>query len=177
MFKSKAVNCFFISLIVLVLFGEANRMLNGPKEEIEIENIPSKIFKDGDGFIFPIPEKSRKNLIGYFGDQRGNRKHQGIDVAAKRGTPVVAITNGEITKVKEGGRGGKQVWMKDLKNEYTFYYAHLNSQSVEVGQNVKQGDELGTVGSTGNAPDSAPHLHFEIIKEGRVSIDPLQILP
>ena len=129
--------------------------------------------------LFPIPRHSRKHLIGRFGEPRGDgkRKHEGIDIAAKKGEPVIAVAAGVVTKVKEGGNGGKQVWMKDKTRDWTYYYAHLQSQSVAVGQEVEQGDKLGTVGSTGNATSGSPHLHFSIYKPGMHALNPLTVLP
>lgn len=182
MFPKKAINRFFLGCALLVMVGEIHRCVSAePKLAASAtgQNIPHKILTDKSELVFPVPGKSREDLIGFFGDPRagGGRKHQGIDIAAKRGAPVVAIADGTVTKVKEGGNGGKQVWMVAADEEYTFFYAHLQTQSVEPGQFVRKGTELGTVGSTGNAPASAPHLHFEILTKGRAAVDPLKLLP
>ncbi len=122
---------------------------------------------------FPIPEKSSLNISSFFGDARdaGGRKHEGVDVFAPRGTPVVAVDDGRVSRVGNNRLGGKTVSL--YANNYSFYYAHLDSQLVNMGQRVNAGDTLGLVGNTGNAITTAPHLHFGIYATGRRSVDPL----
>lgn len=122
---------------------------------------------------FPIPEKTHRNIASFFGDVRdaGRRTHEGIDVFAPRGTPVVAVSGGRVTRVGNNRLGGKTV---SLSSEgYSFYYAHLDSQLVSMGHRVQAGDTLGLVGNTGNAITTAPHLHFGIYGRGRRSLDPM----
>ena len=92
----------------------------------------------------------------------GKRSHEGIDIFAPKGTPAVAGADGVITGVKEGGIGGKVVWMRPEGKNYYLYYAHLDKQLVQEGQTVKKGDVVGTVGNTGNARTTPSHLHFGI---------------
>jgi murein DD-endopeptidase MepM/ murein hydrolase activator NlpD len=76
--------------------------------------------------------------------------------------------------VKEGGNGGKQVYLRGVKGRL-FYYAHLEDWSVEEYQAVSAGDVLGTVGDSGNAKGTTPHLHFEImLGKEKKSVDPLK---
>ena len=163
------------------MVGEAHRSIsNVSNHGLEVSTIPTETNMGGElDFVFPVPGKSRRDIIGVFGEPRGGgtRKHQGIDIAAPRGKAVVAAVDGVVTKVKEGGMGGKQVWMEDLRKEYVLFYAHLHDQLVREGQKVRQGDVLGTVGNTGNARGSSPHLHFEILTMERESIDPSTLLP
>lgn len=127
---------------------------------------------------FPVSGQSSKNIISYFGDERagGARKHEGIDIGAPRGTTVLSVAAGVVTRVVEKGNGGKQVWMRNMDSTRTYYYAHLDKQMVEEGQRVKEGDIIGTVGNTGNASNGPPHLHFEVIDEWGKSIDPLPLM-
>jgi murein DD-endopeptidase MepM/ murein hydrolase activator NlpD len=113
--------------------------------------------------VFPVAGKH--SVIGSFwGAVRdgGKRKHEGIDIFAKKGTPVVAITDGIVVEAGNTARGGKTVWLRSLNDEFVYYYAHLDRQVVQAGQYVKKGDSLGTVGKTGNAKFTPPHLHFGI---------------
>src|SRR5690606_37952339 len=80
--------------------------------------------------------------------------------------------SGRITSVKEGGLGGKTVWMRPEGRNISLYYAHLDSQSVSIGQRVAEGDTVGFVGNTGNARTTPPHLHFGIYSMGG-AVDPL----
>jgi murein DD-endopeptidase MepM/ murein hydrolase activator NlpD len=113
--------------------------------------------------VFPVSGK--KSSIGSFwGAARdgGKRKHEGIDIFAKKGTPVVAVTDGIVSAVTNGGIGGKTVWLRSFDYSWTAYYAHLDQQKVKRGQFVKKGEVLGTVGNTGNARTTPAHLHFGI---------------
>ncbi|MEX2568063.1 MAG: M23 family metallopeptidase [Cyclobacteriaceae bacterium] len=123
---------------------------------------------------FPLPEKSTKNIASFWGDPReGNRrKHEGIDVFAPRGTPVLAASDGRIRRVGDNRLGGKIIWLNSGKG-HSQYYAHLDSQLVGFGQKVLQGDTIGWVGNTGNAITTFPHLHFGIYKSGYGATDPL----
>ena len=96
----------------------------------------------------------------------GGRSHEGVDIFASRGTPVVAATEGFITRTGNTGLGGKQVWQRDGRLGNSLYYAHLDSIMVQGGAQVKTGDTIGLVGSTGNAEGGAPHLHFGIYALG-----------
>lgn len=122
---------------------------------------------------FPVLNKSHLNIASFFGAVRdgGRRVHEGIDVFAARGTPVLAVADGRVTRVGTNRLGGNTVSVSSGK--YSFYYAHLDSQLVSMGKSVRLGDTLGTVGNTGNAITTAPHLHFGIYAPGRRSIDPL----
>ena len=112
-----------------------------------------------------FPVSSAKGKIGsLWGVSRdgGKRRHEGIDIFAPKGSPAVAAADGVITGVKEGGLGGKVVWLRPSGKNYTLYYAHLDKQLVREGQKVQKGDQLGTVGNTGNAKNTPAHLHFGI---------------
>ena len=99
-----------------------------------------------------------------FHEKRGARRHQGIDIMAPRGTPVRAVTGGTIAKLFRGPLAGIAVYQFDATGERVFFYAHLDryAKGLEEGKRVKRGDVIGYVGSTGNAPETAPHLHFEM---------------
>lgn len=125
--------------------------------------------------IFPVAGYGPQAVISFFGDKRGKtRLHRGIDIKAPRGTSVVATTDGFVERIKEGGSGGKQLYLRDGSGRL-FYYAHLESWSVEEFAAVKAGEVLGTVGDSGNAKGTTPHLHFEImLGKKKQSIDPIQ---
>lgn len=121
-----------------------------------------------------FPVSGTKAKVGSFwGADRdgGKRRHEGIDIFAAKRTPVVAAADGYVTGVREGGIGGKVVWMRVNDRPLHLYYAHLDEQLVSPGQSVKKGDVLGLVGNTGNARTTPPHLHFGIYTIGG-PIDP-----
>ena len=123
--------------------------------------------------MFPVPGRGRANVHSFFGAARGGREHQGIDIFAPRGTPVVAATDGWVTSTSPNALGGNVVWLWDSRRDQSLYYAHLDAHAVRRGDRVRRGDVLGFVGNTGNARTTAPHLHFGIYRRGRGAIDPL----
>src|SRR5690554_6069675 len=127
---------------------------------------------------FPIPGLETQNIASYWGDPRDGdaRKHEGVDVFARRGTPAVAASSGRIRRVGDNRLGGKVVWLYSDQRGHSQYYAHLDSQLVRSGQQVEIGDTIGFVGNTGNAITTAPHLHFGIYKRGSGAVDPFPFL-
>lgn len=125
--------------------------------------------------IFPVEGKGNTAIQSIWGDPRdgGKRKHEGIDIFAKKGTPLLAVCDGEISRVATGGIGGKTVWLYDFDHKQSIYYAHCNEQLVEEGQRVRAGETIATVGKTGNARTTPPHLHLGIYPNGMGAIDPI----
>lgn len=128
----------------------------------------------GPSLSFPISSSVKSNIASLFGVARDNgiRKHEGIDIFAPKHSPAVAAANGVVTRVNENSLGGKVVFMRPDDAPYNLYYAHLDSQMVSEGQQVKTGDVLGLTGNTGNARFTASHLHFGIYSFSG-AIDPL----
>lgn len=126
-------------------------------------------------YNFPVAGMDNTSIQSLWGAQRdgGRRSHEGVDIFAERGTPVVAATEGRVSSTGEKGLGGKQVWMRDFKRGQSLYYAHLDSIAARAGNSVNPGDTLGFVGNTGNARTTPPHLHFGIYRGYGGAIDPL----
>lgn len=124
----------------------------------------------------PVSGATNKSIKSFYGDSRdgGKRTHEGVDIFAPKGTPVVAPTPGVVTRVGTGKLGGNVVWMRDQKRGHSYYFAHLDKQLVTRGTIVKKGDTLGTVGNTGNARRTPPHLHFGIYQQ--TSFDPVHFI-
>lgn len=115
--------------------------------------------------IIPVSGVPNGLLSDNYDDQRsGGREHRAIDIMAERGTPVLAADDGKIVKLFDSDRGGLTIYQFDPTETYSYYYAHLDAytKTLEEGQTVKRGEVIGYVGTSGNAPDSAPHLHFQI---------------
>jgi murein DD-endopeptidase MepM/ murein hydrolase activator NlpD len=123
--------------------------------------------------VFPVSGR-KSNVGGFWGDSRdgGSRLHKGIDIFAKKGTPVVAVCDGVISASENGGLGGKALWLKSEGHPWSAYYAHLDRKAVHEGEHVHKGEVLGTVGNTGNARHTPSHLHFGIYKESG-AVNPL----
>lgn len=92
---------------------------------------------------------------------------------AARGTPLVAIEDGIVFRMRNGGLGGITVWLRGNGGD-EYYYAHLDAWApgLSVGDRLHVGEALGTVGSTGNASYSLPHLHFEFHPGGGSAVNP-----
>ncbi len=90
--------------------------------------------------------------------------HKGIDIFAKEGTPVIAACSGLVVSAETNKDGGNVISILGPKWRI-HYYAHLNTLKAGRGELVRQGAEIGTVGSTGNAIGKAPHLHYAIISQ------------
>ncbi|MGA8040659.1 MAG: peptidoglycan DD-metalloendopeptidase family protein [Acidimicrobiia bacterium] len=106
----------------------------------------------------------------------GGRTHQGVDMIAARNTPLVAIYGGKIHRLTTGSLSGLAIWLK-ADNGDQFFYAHLESYAdISVGQSVTEGQVIGYVGSSGNAPDYLPHLHFEYHPHGGSAVDPYPLV-
>jgi len=140
-------------------------------------------FLDRSAFLCPIEYK--KDIIvrcdgrgnGFFAaDRSGNRYHQGIDLYAVIGTPVLASRSGVVVAARHIRGMGNYVFMRHRGN-ITTLYGHLSRIDVSKGEFVRQGEIVGAVGKTGNANyrDMLPHLHFEVKKNGTPE-DPLKYL-
>jgi peptidoglycan LD-endopeptidase LytH len=118
----------------------------------------------------PIPVVGIESgtLVPTFHQARGTGEHEALDIMAPRGTPVVAVEDGRIVKLFNSDRGGLTIYLFDPSETYCYYYAHLDryADDVEEGGATKRGHTIGYVGSTGNAAEDAPHLHFAVFKLG-----------
>ena len=99
----------------------------------------------------------------YMSPRSGGRTHHAIDIAAPTGTPLVAVTDGEVTRVSWNALGGHTLYLRSADGRTDYYYAHLDryAPGLAAGQRVRRGDRLGDVGATGNA--RGPHLHFQVL--------------
>jgi murein DD-endopeptidase MepM/ murein hydrolase activator NlpD len=107
----------------------------------------------------------------------GGRSHQGVDMLASRGTPLVAIEAGTIRRMGNGGLGGITIWLTGQSGD-EYYYAHMDAWApgLSVGQSVGAGELVGSVGSTGNASYAVPHLHFEFHPGGGSAVNPYPLV-
>lgn len=122
----------------------------------------------------PVEGVDSRRIADTFGAPRiGGRHHQGVDIFAPRGTAVTSATPGVVLAVRDAGLGGRQVWVLGPAHE-RHYYAHLDdwAPALRPGERLRAGSLLGTVGTTGNARGTPPHLHYGIYAGGG-AIDPL----
>lgn len=119
------------------------------------------------------PVQGWVSFVSLFGDPRGSgRSHLGVDVAAPRGTPVVAPIGG-VLQQRPNPRGGFAFFLRG-DDGVTYYGAHLQAY-VGGDRRVRLGEPIGRVGTSGNAAGTVPHLHFERIVGGR-SVNPVGVL-
>jgi murein DD-endopeptidase MepM/ murein hydrolase activator NlpD len=114
--------------------------------------------------LMPVEGVPVKRVANTWGAPRsGGRDHQGQDIFAKRGTPVVSATNGIVVRIGTNSLGGQIVSVMGNGGRM-YYYAHLDGYApgLVTGQTVAAGDLLGYVGTTGNARSTPPHLHFGV---------------
>ncbi|MDT0346828.1 M23 family metallopeptidase [Streptomyces litchfieldiae] len=129
-----------------------------PAEEPAPEPEPAPAEESAGGFTAPV-EGALGTAYGVAGSSWSSGYHTGVDFPVGTGTPVKAITDGEVVTAGSGGAYGNEVVIRHADGHYS-QYAHLSSISVSVGQTVGTGDQIGLSGSTGNS--TGPHLHFEV---------------
>ena len=121
----------------------------------------------GTKLMIPVEGIKAEQLTDTFGQARGTeRKHEAMDILAPKGTKVFAVADGKIVKLFNSKPGGLTVYQFDPSEKYSYYYAHLDryAEGLKEGQQVRQGDLLGYVGTTGNADTREPHLHFAVFE-------------
>ncbi|MFT6707214.1 MAG: murein DD-endopeptidase MepM/ murein hydrolase activator NlpD [Flavobacteriales bacterium] len=115
------------------------------------------------------PLKDHDKINSGFGDRfhpifKKKVFHKGIDFKAPLGTPVLATSDGVVEFARDGKKHGLYILLKHDENFHT-KYSHLSKLKVKEGETVKKGTVIGLVGSTGTS--SGPHLHYEVIKNGK----------
>lgn len=122
---------------------------------------------DAHALMVPVAGIAPSALRDSFNAGRSaGRTHRALDIPARRGTPVLAAVDGTILTMRQNTLGGTTLYLVDAQRRFVYYYAHLEryhdraSQGVEV----RQGDVLGYVGTSGNAPRNFPHLHFQALR-------------
>jgi murein DD-endopeptidase MepM/ murein hydrolase activator NlpD len=113
----------------------------------------------------PVEGVQASRLADTWGAPRsGGRRHEGIDVFAEKGTRVLSTTEGVVTRVGDNRLGGHSVWVMG-PGGYLHYYAHLEKfGDVKPCQRIHKGHCIGTVGDSGNARGTPPHLHYGIYR-------------
>jgi peptidoglycan LD-endopeptidase LytH len=125
------------------------------------------------------------SVKGSFYEGRTGHRHEAVDILAPRNTPVRAVQAGTIAKLFFSKQGGITLYQFDPSGRLCYYYAHLQryADNLHEGDAVSQGQILGYVGTTGNAPPNTPHLHFAVFELGDdrrwwkgTAIDPYPLL-
>lgn len=119
----------------------------------------------GSGLLLPVQGIAPAQLQDTFTDARSEgRVHDAIDIMAAAGTPVLAVADGHVEKLFDSDKGGLTMYQFDPDGVHCYYYAHLQryADGLAEKKQIKRGEVIGYVGSTGNANPQAPHLHFEV---------------
>jgi hypothetical protein len=145
-------------------------LLRGGRFTVTIRNMAS--------LGFPVLGYDHGAIGSGFGAPRdgGRRKHHGVDIFTKRHTPVIAPSKAFVRRVSESDIGGLNIWLHDQKRGLHLYFAHLQTQDVKQNTYVVPGQRIGTVGNTGNARRTPPHLHFGIYASGEGPVDPVNFI-
>ena len=130
--------------------GEGDALLAARKLAIPVEGVTPAALRDT------------------FSDGRSGHRHEAIDIAAPRGTKVFAVDDGRLVKLFTSVSGGLAIYQFDPAGRLAYYYAHLDryADGLREGMSLRRCDLLGYVGTTGNAPPGAPHLHFAVFRLG-----------
>jgi murein DD-endopeptidase MepM/ murein hydrolase activator NlpD len=125
----------------------------------------------------PLQDVAKRQIADTWHAPRGtNRLHEGQDIFAPKGTPILSATNGFVYNIGENNLGGQTVSVIGAGGR-VYYYAHLDAYAagLAVGERVNTRTVLGYVGTTGNAQGTPPHLHFGIYTSSG-AINPLPLL-
>lgn len=142
------------------------------KNEMKYSNLP---------LIQPIHPNEVARISSFYGYRphpilKVIHFHKGLDLTAPTGTPVYATGDGVVKNIEKNNTHtgyGNSIIIDHLVNGYSSRYAHLNTIEVKVGEKVKRGQKIGTVGTTGLS--TAPHLHYEIMINNQ-SINPIRLM-
>ena len=159
---------------------EALTEIDQAKLELRAFEAGSEVFIDG--LVFPVGPGVEVPLIDSFGFPRmtgtpDEHWHEGIDIFAPTGTPLLATERGIITRIGTGRLGGLKLWLRG-ESGTDWYYAHLSAFNPDLreGDLVEAGDLVGYVGQSGNAVGTPPHLHMQMHPGGGRPINPYPLL-
>jgi len=140
----------------------------GPRDTVAIDATPSELATLAAELIIPVRGIAVRDLRDSYTEPRGggSRSHQALDIPAPRNTPVLAATDGRVLRKFSSKDGGNMIYSTDATGKFILMYAHLDhyADNLTEGMTVRQGDVIGYVGTTGNAPPDLPHLHFAIAR-------------
>jgi murein DD-endopeptidase MepM/ murein hydrolase activator NlpD len=151
----------FLALAAGVLW-----MLRDPtSESAEHPSVPAPELPGPGRLLIPVSGVGPEDLVDSYEQARTEgRRHDAIDIAAPRGTPVLAVAEGTVAALFLSERGGITVYHLAEDRRTIYYYAHLDryAEGITDGARVRQGEVIGYVGDSGNSGAGNYHLHFEI---------------
>ena len=166
-----------LTVSATVLDGADSQLL---AKQIQLAAVRAGSNVVGAGFVFPVAgPHSYSDTFGaprMFGTSYAHL-HQGTDIFATSGTPLVAVERGVLIKIGSDVLGGTKLWLVGASGT-RYYYAHLSAFAEGIAENmvVSAGDVIGFVGNTGNAATTPAHLHFEVHPNGGPAVNPYPLL-
>lgn len=137
--------------------------------------VTPKVTPGASPFLAVFPVAGAHTYTDDFGDARHQGSHEGVDIMADRGTPLLAVAAGTVIRLSRTDTrlGGVSLWLERADGAQ-YYYAHMTSitDGIAEGTRVDAGEVIGTVGNTGDARFGAPHLHFELHPTGGAAANP-----
>jgi murein DD-endopeptidase MepM/ murein hydrolase activator NlpD len=162
--RKRVSSCLIISLIGGTTAGFAQNAIKAsgdPGPHPMIDELKTK------GLLIPVVGVTGDKLKDSFFQPRSEKRvHYAIDIPAPKGTAVLSTDWGRVLKLFTSKAGGLTVYAIDPTEKYIYYYAHLQRYrpGLAEGMVLARGDTIGFVGTSGNAPENAPHLHFTILR-------------
>jgi murein DD-endopeptidase MepM/ murein hydrolase activator NlpD len=138
-----------------------------------VDSTPAAMPTDGDlatlrrEMMVPLAGVAAGALHDSYDEMRGGtRKHEALDIPAPRGSPVLSAANGRVLKLFDSKPGGLMVYATDSTERFILMYGHLDAYQPGLadGQPLRRGQQIGIVGTTGNAASNVPHLHFAVAR-------------
>ena len=164
-----------VMLLLLTLTGVTGLIADTLRFYVQVARLYSQ--EPDRRIAMPLADVSKRQVADTWGAPRGTgRRHEGQDIFAPKGTPVLSATHGFVYNIGENNLGGQTVSVIGAGGRL-YYYAHLDKYApgLEEGDRVTTRTVLGYVGTTGNAQGTPPHLHFGIYT-GSGAINPLPLL-
>ncbi len=171
----KLFSIIAVALLLLTVTGVTGLITDKLRFYVQVARLYSQ--EPDRRLAMPLEDVSKRHIADTWGAPRGTgRRHEGQDIFAPKGTPVLSATSGFVYKIGENNLGGQTVSVIGAGGR-VYYYAHLDKYApgLEEGEWVTPRTVLGYVGTTGNAQGTPPHLHFGIYT-GMGAINPLPLL-
>ncbi len=171
----RKVSLFTLAFFVMLGVAAASMVrFTGSRREAVVEDVIARVKTPRAvvpaGLVVPVQGIAPRAIADTWGQSRagGARAHQGTDIMAPGGTPVLAATDGVVEKLFDSGAGGRTLYVRSGDRRWTYYYAHLAgyASGMREGLPVKAGQTVGFVGDTGNAGAGNYHLHFGVSRMG-----------
>jgi peptidase M23-like protein len=169
-----ALSLSFVFLFVCGVTGAAGHVADKMILYVHIAGLYAK--SPDTNLSMPLKDVKKSQIANTWHAPRGERQHEGQDIFASKGTPILSAASGYVVKIGDNTLGGHTISVIGGGGR-TYYYAHLDSYApnLEVGDFVNRQTVLGYVGSTGNADGTPPHLHLGVYTPTG-AIDPLPLL-